>query len=103
MKCIALILSVYIMVLTAIPCVDKPEDTSIQKTEISPKTTGSQPQDADHCSPFCTCNCCSSPKIQQELVVSFTSFPISCDYFEGFFAINVSEPAAAIWQPPQLV
>ncbi len=102
MKFFALILSIYVLVLTAIPCVDKPEDTTIQKTVICAKTAGSQHQDIDHCSPFCTCNCCSSPKIQQDLVIAFNSFQILIESYSDFSPHFTSCHFAAIWQPPQL-
>jgi len=103
MKYFAFILSFYIVVLTAIPCIDKPEDNTIQKNEISPKPTDSQQQDIDHCSPFCTCSCCSSPKIQQDTEIVFNSFPILLECFsESASNKFVSSLIAAIWQPPQL-
>jgi hypothetical protein len=104
MKIFACLLSFYILFLTAIPCVDKPEDNSVQKTEISPKTTDSHQQDIDHCSPFCTCNCCSSPKIQQELVITFNSFSILQASYSVLSSGNfTSSHIAAIWQPPQSI
>jgi hypothetical protein len=102
MKIFACILSFYIVVLTAIPCVDKPEDHTLQKTEISQKTTDSQQQDIDHCSPFCTCNCCSSSKIQQYQVIAFNNFPILTERVYELSSNYVSSHTAAIWQPPRL-
>ena len=72
MRFIACILSFYIMVLTATPCIDRPEDHTVQKMEITQNQGAHQHQkDADHCSPLCTCNCCASPVIQQNFTIQF--------------------------------
>jgi len=61
MRKIAYILSFLVLVLTVIPCIDKPKDNILQKSEISQSTNNNNHQsDADHCSPFCTCQCCQS-------------------------------------------
>ena len=104
MKIFACILSFYIMVLTAIPCVDKPEDEPVQKSLITQKTTDSHHHsDNDHCSPFCTCNCCGCPVIQQELVLSFESIPFQLETFSSDLTnLFISLPNEAIWQPPKI-
>ena len=102
MRIVAFILSLYVLVLTAIPCVDKPEDTALQKCVLSSKTADHQ-QEIDHCSPFCTCNCCASPKIQQEADVVFTSLEVQYDYFTAATPRLTSSHFTAVWQPPQAV
>jgi len=103
MKIFACILSVYIMVLTAIPCVDKPEDITMQKMEITQNNTDSHQNDVDHCSPFCTCNCCASPVIQLNVLVNFEGFPFLLESYSSELATDfVSCPTKSIWQPPRL-
>lgn len=102
MRLFAIILSIYITALTAIPCFDKPQDNSLVKTEIAPLTTGNHQQEVDHCSPFCTCNCCSSPKIQQEIVLDFNCSRIVPFYFAENTPTFVSATVGAIWQPPRI-
>lgn len=101
MKFLAILFSIYILVLTAIPCIDKPDDPTLQKTEVSPQS-GSHHQDIDHCSPFCTCNCCSSPKIQQEVTIDFNSYPVLLGRFAEVSFNMIAFHLADIWQPPQL-
>jgi len=48
-----------ILTLTAIPCIDEPQDNTLQKVELS-GTTNNLPGDTDQCSPFCTCQCCQT-------------------------------------------
>ena len=103
MKFFACILSLYILVLVAIPCVDKPEDHTLQKSEITQNTTDNNQNECDQCSPFCTCNCCASPVIQFDFNVQFDSLTflqkcISPEYVPIF----VSPYSGTIWQPPQL-
>ena len=61
MKILAYILSFIVLVLTANPCIDKLKDNTTHKSEISQNTNNNNHQnDTDHCSPFCTCQCCQS-------------------------------------------
>jgi len=69
MKFFACILSVYILFLSAIPCVDRPEDHSLQRIEVTQNHPESHQHNTDQCSPFCTCECCVSPVIQQNPIV----------------------------------
>ena len=104
MRFLACILSFYIMALTAIPCIDLPEDHSVQKIEISQNTCDlPQQKEADSCSPFCTCNCCASPVIQQEFSIQFDSFSYLQQSFTAEYSSEfVSRYSGSIWQPPQL-
>jgi len=91
-------------VLTAIPCIDQPEDHAAQKMEITQSQGDDQHhEDGDNCSPLCTCNCCASPVIQQDFSIQFDSFSflqecLSPEYPSAF----VSCYSGSIWQPPQL-
>jgi len=104
MRLVACILSIYIVVLTAIPCIDRPGDDHLQKTETGGKTdTGHQHQDGDQCSPFCTCNCCATPVIYQDFSILFygsslNEKEISVKYTSAIFSCHLS----SIWQPPQI-
>jgi len=101
MKYFAVLLSIYIVFLTVLPCIDKPENTLMQKTVISGQHTSNPQLDADHCSPFCSCNCCSSPKIQQEAGIDFSIQAIFLHVVPEKFLPIVSTPHSQIWQPPQ--
>lgn len=102
MKIFVLILSLYILFLTAIPCVEKPEDCDFDKAGVSGKTSHSHDEDIHHCSPFCTCNCCSSPKIQQDAVMEFNSFQFLLTSITHFSIPKVTPHISTIWQPPRL-
>lgn len=103
MRLFTLILSLYVVFLTAIPCIDSTVNGSLVNTELSQHN-----QDCDHhggsdrCSPFCTCNCCATSVIFMEYLVQLNCFPFSeKQYFpvsSGFF----TDPLATIWQPPKI-
>ncbi len=104
MRLVACILSIYIVVLTAIPCIDRPGDNHLQKTEIGDNANNShQHSDGDQCSPFCTCNCCATPVIYQDFSIRFDGSTliereISVEYTSAIFSCHLS----SIWQPPQI-
>jgi hypothetical protein len=60
MKALAIFLSIYILILTGIPCADVNVNPSSQKTELSQASSSDTPTDIDCCSPFCTCQCCQA-------------------------------------------
>lgn len=102
MKITACILSFIVVVLTAMPCMDKPQDNTLTKTEIAGQTNETHHTDTDHCSPFCTCMCCASPVIYSAgnfsvLVHGFitNNFPVYKSDFDP-------APLSSIWQPPKL-
>jgi len=74
MKLLAAILSIYILVLTALPCIDEPEDHSVQKNVITQNSTDNHQHEENHCSPFCTCQCCATPVVFSNFVVHFECF-----------------------------
>jgi len=73
MKIFACILSIYVLALTAIPCIDLQYNNDMHKTELAQKSTSGQ-NDIDYCSPFCTCSCCASPIIYQGYSIHFNCF-----------------------------
>jgi hypothetical protein len=103
MKFIATILAIYILALVAVPCVDQPEDRIVQKMQITQNPADNHQNDCDQCSPFCTCDCCVSPIIWQNLIVSLDSFSILLGCFSPeYSSAFVSCYSGSIWQPPQL-
>ncbi|MFN8254180.1 MAG: DUF6660 family protein [Bacteroidales bacterium] len=81
MKIFAFILSAYVLYLTAIPCIDVPFDNSIQKTEISQTTNHENHQsDTDHCSPFCTCQCCQTNFYISEIIATSANAELKMSY-----------------------
>ena len=103
MKALSILLSLYVLYMVSLPCVDEACDFNKTFTEAS--TTQHNHHDAnqnDACSPFCVCSCCS-------VTVDLTSFVFESNpvreiqsqlipYYKESFS-NYFPP---IWQPPQL-
>lgn len=104
MRLFCCILSVYIIALTAIPCIDRTDNDHFPQTEIGGnKDNGHQHQDSDQCSPFCTCNCCATSVIYQDFNVRFDDFSVfekqaSTEYTSAIFSCHLG----SVWQPPQI-
>ena len=101
MKYFAFILSVYVLVLTAIPCVDVPKDDNLHKIELSNTTSDHHENDHDICSPFCTCDCCVSPIITNSNI-QLTCVPITQTLESEYNNSFISSPFVTIWQPPKV-
>lgn len=101
MKYIAVILSVYVLVLTAMPCVDihaaNMNSVSLELVKQSPNQTN----DVDLCSPFCFCHCCQTLSFPSFFHISFINLveiPLNIELKE----LSFSSPAVSIWQPPKI-
>ncbi len=105
MKVLAVILSFYLLILTAIPCIDSYYDANTScKTELTQQNPDNHHHsDSDNCSPFCTCNCCATSVVFQSQMAQLTCFPFTAkQYFSGT-SVFISDPLATIWQPPKIV
>jgi hypothetical protein len=106
MRFLACILSLYILVLTAVPCLDAPEflgNETVQLTQNTANNTQEIPN-VDWCSPFCVCSCCvSSITYQEVLHIDFTCDSFSPVQYPKYTFSFSSFNFASIWQPPKLV
>lgn len=100
MKYIAVILSVSVMVLTAMPCNDVHADTNSASLELSEQSQN-HTSDVDLCSPFCFCNCCqtlSFPSYYDGFLSEIKVLTLNIPFKESIF----SNPVSSIWQPPKI-
>lgn len=98
----AIFMSVYILSLFAVPCSDVREDLCVDHHEQSANTPISHQSGCDCCSPFCTCNCCTSPvpvKINHIQVHRFTY--LTQEYIIRNSDLITPTVQNNIWQPPQ--
>ena len=102
MKVSVCILSLYLLVLIVIPCVDLPKDNELGHTEFFQNTSESSPDDIDLCSPFCTCNCCVSPVVSQAYFTLVYQFMLLQEYNYDIITADISSPFVNIWQPPKI-
>ncbi|MES2851202.1 MAG: DUF6660 family protein [Bacteroidota bacterium] len=104
MKFFTLLFSLYMLGLSCFPCGDGDECVVKDDTNISaPINHNNHSQDAEHCTPFCTCSCCAVSVSLQAIA----SFRISKRIFPAknypVYEISYSEQVSfAIWQPPKL-
>jgi len=100
MKSLAFIISVYVLVLTAIPCADNhATETNIVSMELLEQDQN-QHNDVDLCSPFCFCNCCqthSQPARYNTYQVNLVSSTIAMAYLYQ----NEINYTFSFWRPPQ--
>ena len=102
MKLFASILSIYILLLTAIPCVDVPPDKNLHKMQLFGQTTNDHPSDTDHCTPFCPCDCCLTPVIQEEPSIQLNCMDFTFREYSDYSVSYISTLFAFIWQPPKI-
>lgn len=108
MKIVNYIFSIYLIVLSCLPCADMDVNSSFHSSkEISSNSEDhSHDKEGDACSPFCICNCCGSQNFSHNIIYNYNFIAVktqidrklpeyksilSCNYF------------GSIWQPPQIV
>ena len=103
MRFLVYILSVYLLVLTAIPCIDAPQTEVLTCLEGSQGASHDHEKAQDSCSPFCTCQCCASPVVFVDFVMDVCDFELITEYCSTYSMEYVSQGYGLIWQPPKLV
>ena len=83
MKIFAYIVSVIILMLTVNPCIDEHKANAIHNSEISQASNHENHEnEADHCSPFCTCQCCQTNFIVSAIPTSPGVAELTIRYIE---------------------
>jgi hypothetical protein len=101
-KIVALILAFYVLALLTIPCIDVLKDNQLHKTELACSSSDHQNDHANHCSPFCTCDCCVSPIINNSFFQFSDVLTVVQKLTTVYNVSFVSSIFASIWQPPKL-
>ncbi len=91
MKAFAYILSLYMLVLTAISCIDVPKENALYKAEFYQNTPNSHQNNADHCSPSCTCQCCQKNFFVSIIISIYAFNELEVRYNEFFPRFNSLE------------
>lgn len=100
MKVISYILSLYLVVLSFIPCCNF-DDCPVDKTELE-GSHSSDDNDCGTCSPFFNCEGCATVSINAE-AVSFTIIILSATIEYSDFILPVTGTVhSEFWQPPRL-
>jgi hypothetical protein len=101
MKFIAVILSVYVLSLTAMPCddiyADNSNSTSIELIDQSQFHS----DESEVCSPFCFCNCCQT--LAQPISKAITEIKVVIHkLFVVYQKQDYTNPITLIWHPPKI-
>ncbi|WP_215239255.1 DUF6660 family protein [Dyadobacter helix] len=100
------VLAFFTVVLSCIPCQDKPARVSYKDTiTIIDASADCQDQATnDLCSPFCICACCAGITLQQPvaLLPDAASLPFFNDDAFTYTAGSKGGDLASIWQPPRI-
>lgn len=115
MKWINCILSIYIVILSCLPCTDGRVYEVIDENEnyteaisvaIDTHAGHSHEDGEDTCPPFCDCNCCGAQVLTYSpyLVYEFPLRFVIIQSKNTFYKSNLLPSFfGSIWQPPQLV
>lgn len=80
MKALTVFLAIYIVLLSGLPCPDVAFHSASPKIELTRDTSAGDQGDQDHCSPFCTCQCCQAcfqlPDMRFEFAVLGAGFAV---------------------------
>ena len=107
MKFLNIILSIYLVALSCLPCADMEVNSaghSLVAHQLE-QDSHSHDKENDLCSPFCVCNCCGSQIVSFFKVetVSFTVVSKSIKtQLPTYKSILTSNFYGSIWQPPQI-
>ncbi len=106
MKWITIILSIYLMTLSNMPCADMEVNSAAHKTaRFSSEANHTHDKDNDLCSPFCACNCCGAQILSYQIAVNF-EFPVAYSIISvqlpNYTSVVASNFYGSIWQPPQI-
>lgn len=109
MKIFSVILSVYLLALSCLPCGDVEDCKVVDNEKISFSETNhtNHQEDTETCSPFCICACCGT---NIALNFSFSTFisEIEQQFLLDKVKINsyntkfISDFYGNIWQPPKI-
>ncbi|KIO51698.1 DUF6660 family protein [Flavobacterium hibernum] len=106
MKWITIILSIYLMALSNMPCADMEVNSAAHKVaEFSSELNHTHDKSNDLCSPFCACNCCGAQVLSYQTSEIFdfpVAFSIISIQLPTYKSVYTSNFFGSIWQPPQI-
>lgn len=100
MKYLTVILSIYIMILTCMPCADA-YTTNIDCYSIEQQDHEQEhSNDIEICSPFCYCNCCQTLTQTSTFVIPKVNIP-GVKVKTPMLVQNELESTIMFWRPPK--
>ncbi|WP_145859689.1 DUF6660 family protein [Pedobacter suwonensis] len=105
MKFIALLLSIIVLTLTAVPCCAlEREDNHAHKTDKREKHACNEHADdcCKDCSPFYVCGTCIGFTITTRTIITFAIQLLPIQHNTAYIPVELQVIALSIWQPPKL-
>jgi hypothetical protein len=103
MKILSSIFALYILILTVMPCVDVLRDLPVNMAELTQSKTDIHHYEYDCCSPFCTCDCCTSRVVRNDNIMQFFRSSVIIVCVTVYSSTYYSSFLINIWHPPKLV
>lgn len=100
MKFLTVILSIYVMILTFMPCADAHVDNADCHSIIQQDQGGEHSEDIEICSPFCFCDCCQTLAQTSILTITKVNFP-RFEVISPLLVQNEIESIISFWHPPK--
>jgi hypothetical protein len=101
-----IILSIYLLAVSNIPCADLEVNSAVHQTaQFSADKNHSHDKENDLCSPFCVCNCCGAQILTHQVTEMFNFqvvYAIISIQLPTYKSIYTSNFFGSIWQPPQI-
>ncbi|MCR8557809.1 hypothetical protein KXD93_09160 [Mucilaginibacter sp. BJC16-A38] len=103
MKYLAIIFSLYFVLLAVLPCQDRDDMIAgvIHQT-IQKGHSANDERGQETCPPFCTCSCCSTAKTLTTTITTAVFTRSVTREYPGYSIPAVQEQPIKIWQPPQI-
>ncbi|MGA9639108.1 DUF6660 family protein [Flavobacterium sp.] len=107
MKMLNILLSLYLVVLSCLPCADMKVDSLAHQSVIENANDAGHAHDTDNdlCSPFCICSCCGfhtltfTATVPILVAVTYEEIQSSNSFYTSIANSNFF---GSIWQPPQI-
>jgi len=103
-KFIHLILSIYIIALSCLPCSDAGDYIKNKKASVTTQEKSASGHQDDSCSPFCICNCCHSSGFYKTAdYITAAAIKINRENTKMEYSpVFLSNFYTSIWQPPKI-
>ncbi|MFB6457980.1 DUF6660 family protein [Chitinophaga sp. Hz27] len=104
MKLFVYIFSIYIVLLSCLPCNDAAAVNDQLKQELVHSTDTDHPHSQpDFCSPLCICSCCNV-QVMPVTIHTYVPYHISSSHiFPSFQSDLYTARSMDVWQPPRTV
>ncbi|MBB3971266.1 DUF6660 family protein [Mucilaginibacter phyllosphaerae] len=105
MKYLAIVFSIYMTLLSLMPCQDKEDIASnfIFSTSFHSSHSAKEHSGQEVCPPFCTCSCCSTARTLTSKPLTIVFFKIVESQYPDSKISALQDQPLSVWQPPQSV